>query len=81
MSRIDTIDVRSLRARLTHALRLDVTHDGSLYLHALGACYLACSDDGEEQALERLFYGQASFEVVNGDDVLSALILVAGGVS
>lgn len=78
MSRIDQIDTAALRTRLAWALNPEVDRDGSLYLLALGACYLACSTAEEEERLEELFYGQARFELVDGDGLLSTLILAGG---
>lgn len=80
MSRIDQIDLASLRRRLTWALarKQDAGLDGggSLYLACLGAAYLCCSTDEEEERLEDLFYGQAAEEQVDdADDVLSAIVM------
>ena len=78
MSRPQVLDAAQLRARLAHALRLDVAHEGTLYLNALGCCYLACDERSvdESDALELLFTTQAEIEGVDGDDVLAALCLV-----
>lgn len=71
MSRIDS---ERLRGCLEHALRFDVHHDGSLYLNALACCYLAAPSESEP-TLGSEFYLAASAEGVDGDDVLTALLL------
>lgn len=78
MSRPEAIDVEALRARLEYALRFDVQHEGTLYLRVLACILLACDkqSDAEEATLEALYYQQASFEDVDGDDVLTESCLV-----
>ena len=78
MSRLEAIDLGALRARLEHALRLDVMHGGSLYLLVLCCAFLACDERsvGELQMLESVYYSQAEAEGVDGDDLLTAVLLV-----
>ena len=76
MSRPSAIDEISLRARLAYIATTYDT-DGSLYLQAIGACYLACDEGSvdEEATLEILFYEQARVEGADGDDVLTQISL------
>lgn len=78
MSRLEAIDLGALRARLSFALRLDVEHEGSVYLLALAACFLACDDasPGELGMLESIYYQQAAAEDLDGDDLLTAVAMV-----
>ena len=78
MSRLEAIDMGALRQRLEHALRLDLEHECSLYLLAIGAIFLACDDDspGELGMLESIYYSQSAAEGADGDDTLTALLLV-----
>jgi hypothetical protein len=83
VSRIDSIDLASLRCRLSWALarKQDAGFDsrGSIYLLCLGACWLTCSTPEEEERLEDLYYSQAREEGIGEiDDVTSALILAGG---
>jgi hypothetical protein len=78
MSKLEAIDLNMLRARLDHALRLDVAHDGSVYLLAVACVFLACDEDspGELGMLESIFYQQAQAEAIDGDQLLTTLCLV-----
>jgi hypothetical protein len=81
VSRVDSIDLGALRDRLTHALNRKA--EGSLYIWALGSCYLCCSEPEEEERLEALYYSQAREEGIDGDDTLSAIVMASrafGGV-
>lgn len=68
------IPAERLRGCAEHALRFDVPHDGSLYLNLLACVYLAAPESAEP-TLAHEFYLQASAEHVEGDDVLTALLL------
>lgn len=77
------VEVAALRGRLLYAL--DATRPteeppASLYALVLGCCFLAAPDAEHEERLEELFYGRARLEQVDGDEILSALLL-AGGAS
>jgi len=78
MSRLEAVDLGALRMRLSHALRLDMEHEASLYLMAVAACFLACdaASPGELGMLESIYYQQAAAEGVDGDDLLTAVLLV-----
>lgn len=75
MSRLEAIDLGALRARLAHALRLDLHHDASVYLLAIGALYLAATPESfaELGLWASLFDLQAQLEGVNGAEVLAVL--------
>lgn len=73
MSRIPT---ERLRGCVEHALRFDVEHDGSLFLNLLACVYLGAPEVAEP-ALAQLFYAQAGAERVDGDEVLTALLMGA----
>lgn len=68
------IDGDRLRGCLEHALRFDVAHDGTLYLNLLACVYLAAPESAEP-SLGHEFYLHAEAEHVDGDDVLTALLL------
>jgi hypothetical protein len=63
-----------LRGCVEYALRFDVTHGGSLYLNVLACVYLGAPERAEP-TLAHEFYLQAQAEHVDGDDVLTALLL------
>jgi hypothetical protein len=71
MSRIPT---ERLRGCVEHALRFDVEHVGSLYLNVLACVYLG-APESSEPTLAHEFYLQAQAEHVDGDDVLTALLV------
>lgn len=78
MSRPDRIDTEALRGRAEYALRFDVDHAGSLYLRLLASVYLAAEGDeqGEEVlALENIYQVQAALEEIDGDAILTTLLL------
>lgn len=77
MSRLEAIDLGALRARLTHALRLDVHQEASVYLLAVAACWLACdaASIGELGMLEAIFYQQCEAEGLDGDELITTLLL------
>ncbi len=68
------ITAERLRGCVEYALRFDVAHEGSLYLNVLACVYLG-APEGAEPELAQLFYDQAGAEDVDGDDVLTALLL------
>lgn len=68
------IDAERLRGCTEYALRFDVPHEGSLLLRLLGCVYLA-APFGAEPTLAREFYLQADSEGIDGDDLLTALLL------
>ena len=68
------IDADRLRGCIEYALRFDVAHDGSLYLNALACVYLAAPESAEP-TLAHEYHLQADAERVDGDDVLTALLL------
>ncbi len=74
MSRVHLLDLVALRARLTHALAAD-GFNGSLYLLAIGALYLAASPEASAELglWASLFDLQAQLEGVNGAEILAAL--------
>ena len=77
MSRPLVINAPALRARVSFAL--DSTElAGSLYLRVMGCVYLACDSESpdEESTLEILFFEQARIEAVDGDDLITRLLLV-----
>lgn len=78
MSRLEAINMVALRARLEHALRLGLAHEGSLYLLVLCCAFLSCDERsvGELQMLESVYYSQAEAEDVDGDELLTAVLLV-----
>lgn len=77
MSRPEAIEVSKLRARLVSVLVDEPNAEGSLYLHVLGCCYLACDEESPDEAgaLEALFTTQAEIESVDSDDLLTGLCL------
>lgn len=68
------IGAERFRGVLEYALRFDVPQDGSLYLRVLACVYLAAPTHAEP-SLAREFYLAADGESVDGDDVLTALLL------
>jgi hypothetical protein len=73
MSRLEVLDLRALRARLIVALEAEL--DGSLYLLAIAACFLACdpASVGEIGMWESIFHTQAEAEAVEADRLLDVL--------
>lgn len=69
------VNEERLRGCAEYALRFDVAHDGSLYLRLLACVCLACPEADALTVLETLYYEQADAEHVDGDDVLTALLL------
>jgi len=76
MSRVEALDLVTLRARLTHALAAD-GFGGSLYLLALASCWLACDSAsvGELGMLESIYYQQCAAESLDGDELITTLLL------
>lgn len=68
------IPAERFRGCVEYALRFDVPHEGSLYLRVLACVYLGAPEPSEP-SLAHEFYQQAQAEKVDGDDVLSALLL------
>jgi hypothetical protein len=83
VSRIDSIDAASLRARLRWAIGESLQYAGgpSLYLLVLGACWLACSTAEEEERLEELYYSQAREESIEEIGDITSALTMAGGAS
>lgn len=73
-TRDQAIDAERFRGCVEHALRFDVAHEGSLYLNVLACVYLAAPTHAEP-SLARELYLQADTEGLEGDDVLTALLL------
>jgi len=71
---VSRIPAERLRGCVEHALRFDVAHAGSLYLNVLACVYLGAPEVAEP-ALANLFYSQAGAERVDGDEMLTALLL------
>jgi hypothetical protein len=71
---VSRIPAERLRGCVEHALRFDVAHEGSLYLNLLACVYLGAPERAEPE-LAQLFYDQAGAESVDGDTVLTALLL------
>jgi hypothetical protein len=76
VSRLEAIDLVTLRARLAHALAAD-GFSGSLYLLAVASCWLACDSAsvGELGMLESIFYQQCAAESLDGDELITAFLL------
>jgi hypothetical protein len=72
----NTLAETQLRERLVAAL-VETPPSASLYLRALGCVYLATDDAVEEAALEVLYRKQVETEGIDGDDLLTQLILDA----
>lgn len=68
------IPAERLRGCAEHALRFDVAQEGSLYLRLLACVYLG-SPESAEPALAHQYYLQAQAERVDGDDLLTALLV------
>lgn len=66
----------ALRARLKLALVADGFR-GSLYLLVIASCWLACDSASVRELgmLESIFYQQAAAESLDGDEVITALLL------
>jgi hypothetical protein len=75
---VKALDIDRLRGRLLWAL--DATRPteeppASLFVLVLGACWLAAPDAEAEERLEELFYSACSEELLDGDDVINALLM------
>jgi hypothetical protein len=68
------IPAERLRGCAEHALRFDLPQLGSLYLRVLACVYLG-APELSEPSLAHEFYLQAQAERVDGDDVLTALLV------
>ena len=77
MSRLEAIDLGALRVRLAVALGPNDL-EGSVYLLAICALFLACDEasPGELGMLESIFYQQCAAEGIDGDDLLTAVLMV-----
>lgn len=75
MSRVERIDLAALRARLILAIEGHDDLPGSVYLHGIGALYLAAAPEAAAEIgmWASLFELQAQIENVNGADILAAL--------
>jgi hypothetical protein len=71
---VSRINSERLRGCVEYALRFDVAHEASLYLNILACAYLAAPESAEP-TLAHEFYLAASAENVDGDNVLTALLL------
>ena len=68
------IAAERLRGCTEHALRFDIPQIGSMYLRLLACVYLGAPDTAEPN-LAHEFYLQAQAERVDGDEVLTALLV------
>ncbi len=80
MSRIENLDLVALRSRLFLAIEGAADLQGSLYLVAIGALYLASAPDNpaENGMWASLFELQAEEEGINGVELLALLSDVGG---
>lgn len=77
MSRPNPSEEARLRERIGGVLK-EPPPTASLYLRTLGCLYLAAeAGTGGEDALEAVYYRQAELEDLEGDDLLTSLILLA----
>lgn len=79
MSDVRNVNLQDLRQRLQREANRNAgpDGDGSLYLRALGCCWLAAEEGSAEvQQLEELFLSQAEFEGVSDPDRLITDIIL-----
>jgi hypothetical protein len=71
---VSRIPAERLRGCAEHALRFDVRQQGSLYLRLLACVYLGAPETSERTLAHEL-YLQAQAERIDGDDVLTSLLV------
>ena len=78
MSRVERIDAPKLKAMLALAIQGASQLGASVFLLAIGACYLSAEPEspGEQGLWASLFELQATLERVNGAEVLALLAAV-----
>jgi hypothetical protein len=83
MSKVSAIDLGALRARLILAIEGAPELAGSVYLLAIGSCYLAAAPEAyaELGLWASLFDLQAQLEGVNGSEILATLANVTAVLS